>query len=108
MAVEEKKSANPFYVALVVLGALFAVTASAYGVMMLVSIREGDMAMTGTPLADQHPMMIFMDQYGFQLMLWEIGLLSLATVLAITTDTMRERRAEAASNSSDSRAGGKS
>ena len=109
MSVEEKKSANPFYAALVVLGVLFAVTASAYGVMMLVSIREGGMAMTGTAtLADQHPMMKFMDQYGFHLMLWEIGLLALATVLAITSDTIRERRTEAASKSGDSTAGGKS
>ena len=108
MSVEEKKSANLFYLALVVLGVLFAVTASAYGVMMLVSIREGGMAMTGTPLVEQHPMMKFMDQYGFQLMLWEIGLLSVATVLAITTDTLRERRAESAGPAGDSRAGGKS
>ena len=109
MAVEEKKSANPYYVALVILGILFAVTASAYGVMMLVSIREAGMAITAGPsLADQHPMMQFMDQHGFRLMLWELGLLALATVLVITTDSLRERRAEASESSGHRPAGGKS
>ncbi len=97
MSAEEKKPVNPFYVALVILGTLFAVTACAYGVMMLVAIREGDIPTTATApvLSEQHPMMLFMDQHGFRLVLWELGLLALATVLAITTDTIRERRAAA-------------
>ena len=107
MSAEEKKPVNPFYVALVVLGALFAITACAYGVMMLVTIREGDIPTTAaTPLSEQHPMMLFMDRHGFRLLLWELGLLALATMLVITTDTIRERRA-AAKQTDDSTTDGK-
>lgn len=107
MSAEEKKPVNPFYVALVILGTLFAITACAYGVMMLVTIREGDVPMTATtPLSEQHPMMLFMDRHGFRLLLWELGLLALAIMLAMTTDTIRERRA-AARETGDSTTDGK-
>ena len=107
MSAEEKKPVNPFYVALIILGTLFAITACAYGVMMLVTIREGDIPTTAaTPLSEQHPMMLFMDRHGFHLLLWELGLLALAIMLAMTTDTIRERRA-AARETGDSTTDGK-
>mgnify|MGYP004085779037 CR=1 FL=1 len=56
MSAEEKKPVNPFYVALVILGTLFAVTACAYGVMMLVAIREdGSLNLAGAFVSRKEP-----------------------------------------------------
>ena len=106
MAAEKEKSSNPFYLAVVVFGVAFAVTASAYGVMMLVAIRQGNAPIAvATPSPSvRHPMMSFMEQHGVPIMLWELGLLALATILAITTDIKRQRRALADETAGDSAA----
>jgi hypothetical protein len=106
MSAEKQKPSNPFYLALIFFGVAFAVTASAYGVMMLVAIRQGNAPITlvKTTLSERHPMMNFMEQHGFRLMLWELGLLALATTLAITTDVIRQRRALADETAGDTAA----
>ena len=74
-----KKSANPFYALLIVVGLAFVVTAAAYGVM---AVRESRAAVTGEPVAE-HPPMRWM----------QLALLGACTFGAIGTDEFWQRRA---------------
>lgn len=84
-----KKSANPFYALLVVLGLAFVVTAAAYGVM---ATREARAAATGQAVAD-HALMRWMHEHGDAMLLAELGLLAVCTFGAIGTDDFWQRRA---------------
>ncbi len=75
------KAFNPFYVLLVVTGVLFVVTASAYGMMTLRNIEPSDRA-----AVEGHGLMQFMEEHGTTALLWELGILALATVAAIGTE----------------------
>ena len=55
-----RKSANPFYALLVLIGLAFVVTATAYGVM---AVREARAAVTGKPAAE-HALMHWMHEHG--------------------------------------------
>lgn len=85
-AMANKKSKNPFYVLLLVVGTMFALTASAYGVM---TVRMS------------HPHVIssgdrFFDAYGMWIMAAELTVLTLLTFAAIATDDYWTRGAAGA------------
>ena len=102
------KPFNPFYVLLLIIGTTFAVTACAYGVMTVQMLRIGQTSLTATetPPADDAletspgmagtALLEFLDTHGFQLMMWQLGILAVATVAAIGTDEFWSYRAAAA------------
>jgi len=78
-----KKPANPFYVLLVLVGIVFTVTASAYGVMVY---RD----MNATPASAEadagHPLWKLLDEHGVWILVAELAVLAAATFLAMGTD----------------------
>jgi len=84
-----RKSANPFYALLVMIGLAFVVTAAAYGVM---ATREARAAVTGQPAAE-HALMHWMHEHGNTALLSELALLGMCTFGAIGTDDFWQRRA---------------
>jgi hypothetical protein len=86
-----KKSANPFYALLILVGLSFVVTAAAYGVM---AVRESRAAVSGEPVAE-HPLMKWMHEHGNTALLTELALLGVCTFGAIGTDEFWQRRAAA-------------
>jgi hypothetical protein len=92
------KPFNPFYLLLLVVGTLFAVTACAYGVMTVQMLRMGQVGLTGAeslPPAEGAglALLTFLDLHGFQLLMWELGALAVATIAAIGTDEFWTYRA---------------
>jgi hypothetical protein len=83
-----KERINPFYVVLVVAGAVFVVTACAYGVMAFKALGTdlGDSQLPGRDL------LVFLDQYGVWLLGSELAILALATFAAIGLDDYRIRK----------------
>lgn len=81
------KFSNPFYGLLLVAGFLFAVTATAYGVMFVREIH-------GPPAAEAHPLMVWLDQYGDAALTIELAVLAAGTFGAIATDDYWQRRAK--------------
>lgn len=78
-----KKKTNPFYVALLVVGIVFGITACAYGVMTVKMLRpEGadEVRSAGSGL------LFFLDQHGFKVLGVELAVLAALTVAAISTD----------------------
>lgn len=73
-----KKRSNPFYAALLVVGVLFAITACAYFTM---TVRNADPRRPA-----ESGMINFMSSYGTQVIMVELGLLTVLTFLAIGTD----------------------
>ncbi len=80
---------NPFYVLLVFGGILFFITACAYAVMTF----RGRLPTAGA--AEQHPLLVFLDQHGALLLGCEIGLLAVFTCAAMATDSYWIRRTQA-------------
>src|SRR5262245_32750694 len=80
------KQINPFFLALVPVGILFAITACAYSVMM----ARGQGA-TG-PAPDG--LLRLLDQRGMAILVTELALLAVLTVAAIGTDEFWSRRIE--------------
>ena len=89
MARRSKKSANPFYALLLVVGVLFAVTATAYGVMFVQEVRE---ASGETSEMAKHPLMNWMQRHGNTALVVELALLAAGTFGAIATDDYWQRR----------------
>ena len=87
MAVPAKKPINPFYVAALPAGALFAVTACAFVVMTMQGAdpQRGE----GTGLIR------LMATHGVAIMLVELAVLGALTIAAIATDNFWTRRFEA-------------
>ena len=85
----KRKSFNPFYVLLVIVGIAFVVSACAFGVM---AYRGVSLGRSGEPLA-AGGLMAFMDQHGMILLGAQVLLLGLFTVGAIGTDEFWQRRA---------------
>jgi len=82
------KPTNPFYVALLPVGALFALTACAFVVMMM---------QTGSPEPVQSTSLIrVMERHGVVILGLELAVLTVFTIAAITTDDFWVRRFEAA------------
>ena len=91
-----RPNSNPFYVVLVLAGTAFAVTACAYGVMTVRGLRP---AIADAPESE---LMVFLARQGGTLLLAEVGVLALASLLAISTDPFWMRRAESRSSNSHS------
>ncbi len=97
MSTESNKPApkkNVFYFLLVVTGILFATTACAYGVMTVTFIRAAEMTdqLSLEPVI-QPPLIQFLDTNGFNLMIYELGVLCFFCVAAVALDEVRDRRA---------------
>ena len=93
-----RKSANPFYVLLIIAGLSFAMTATAYVVMAFRDshAREEATATDAAAVAtsDEHPLMVWMRHHGDAALLTELGVLAICTVGAIGTDSYWQRQAE--------------
>jgi len=97
----KSKAVNPFYVALVVAGIAFAITACAYGAMSSVfvtSYRELSEQEAAAMMEDETTWMNVIDRHGMKIMLVEIGLLTVLTVAAISTDSYWTRGVDPPSN----------
>ncbi len=90
------KSANPFYVLLIVAGMSFALTTTAYVVMAFREAHAHAEPSAGPAVAasDEHPLMLWMRHHGNTALLSELGLLAICTFAAIGTDSYWQRRAE--------------
>jgi hypothetical protein len=93
-----KESINPFYVALVVVGVVFFVTAFAYGAMTYLAIQPAAAREVG-----RHELWNFMDVHGIELMGLELGVLAAATFGAMWLDgyRLRQKKAESAHRPGD-------
>jgi len=80
---------NPFYLALVVVGVLFSITAFAYCVMAFRAVSPSAAAKASESGAG---LMQLLDEYGLWIMLAQIALLALCTFAAIGTDNYWTRR----------------
>jgi hypothetical protein len=93
-----RKSANPFYVLLIIAGLSFALTATAYVVMAFREAhgRDEPAAKVGSSVAttDEHPLIVWMQRHGDVALLTELGLLAICTFAAIGTDSYWQRRAD--------------
>jgi hypothetical protein len=86
----QPKPTNPFYLALIPVGVIFAVTASSYMVMTFRGLDPHSMNEQGLPG--------LMNHWGMTIMGVELALLGVLTVAAIATDDFWTRRFEAAQN----------
>ena len=89
------KNKNPFYFLLILVGILFFVTATTYGVMAIRETNRPDDAI-GQGVGKQHSvqdgsLLEFMDQHGDRLLIIEALLLGFLTVAAIGTDELAGR-----------------
>jgi hypothetical protein len=84
----QKKPVNPFYVILLPVGAIFALTACAFVVMTLRALEPQPMEETG--------MVVVMQRHGVMIMTVELAVLGILTVAAIASDGFWVRRFEAA------------
>ena len=93
-----RKSANPFYVLLILAGLSFAITATAYVVMAYREAHAPIEPVAGAASAvvggEEHALMIWMRQHGNAALLSELGLLAICTIGAIATDSYWQRRAD--------------
>lgn len=90
MAKSKFQLANPFYVALMVVGVAFALSASAYGWSARLKLDPETFDRNSAFIA-------LMDRYGMLSMIVELGLLTILTFLAIGTDEFWEKRRQRAS-----------
>jgi hypothetical protein len=87
-----QKSANPFYVLLVIVGVTFALTATAYGVMAFRDAHSVMASNQASGASGQHPLMVWMSQHGETALITELALLAACTFGAIGTDDYWQRR----------------
>ncbi len=91
-AMRSKKSANPFYVLLVIAGMSFAITATAYVVLAFREARPAATADSSGISNQEHPLMVWMRRHGEATLLAELGFLAVFTFAAIGTDNYWQRR----------------
>ena len=89
---KRRKTVNPFYSLLVVLGVAFVITACSYGLVLLRSTRPMDALRAGNA---QNPLLQLMQRHGQTILFVELGVLLVATVGCIATDSYWERRSAA-------------
>jgi hypothetical protein len=87
-----KKSANPFYVLLVIAGVTFAITATAYGVMAFRDAQPATAADQSSMTNEGHPLLAWMDHHGETALMVELAFLAVCTFGAIGTDDYWQRR----------------
>jgi hypothetical protein len=78
-----QKWKNPFYTLLIPVGMAFVITAFAYGFMAFVEVNA-----TNSEAREQtrHPLSIWLNEHGTNLVLCELGVMAVLTVGAIATD----------------------
>ena len=79
----KSKWKNPFYTLLIPVGLVFVITGFAYGFMAFQEVNAG------ADKADahaEHPLFVWLKQYGDRAILVELAILSVLTVGAIATD----------------------
>jgi hypothetical protein len=81
---KSKEPFNPFYVLVILLGILFAVTTFAYGTMAYRAVAQ----------TEEGGAMRLLDEYGVSILTSELVLLGLATFGAMWLDGVRTRRRE--------------
>jgi hypothetical protein len=94
---KSKEPINPFYVLVVIVGIVFVVTACAFAVMSWRATQPRVRQAGGqaeAPAADRHPLMVFLDKHGLDVLTWELIGLGGATFGAMWLDGLRSRRAE--------------
>jgi hypothetical protein len=84
-----KKPFNPFYLLAMLFGIAFTITACAFGVMMLKSIRPEGLPEAGAP---GHGLMDLLGRHGTAIMTAELAGLAVFTLPAIYLDHLRGRR----------------
>jgi hypothetical protein len=84
---KSRKTDNPFYHLLIVVGVLFAITSCAYFFMTL---HDADPKLNAA--TQNHPLLLFLEKHGVTALVIELAVLSLATFGAIGTDDYWERR----------------
>ena len=89
-----KERTNPFYVALLIAGIAFAVTACAYAMMIVVKQR-------GDSTGPEHPLIHLMEEQGLVILLVELGLLTVFTFAAIGTDEWWQGSADKSKSAGD-------
>src|SRR5262245_17156746 len=92
----QPKPTNPFYVALIPVGVVFAITACSYFVMAALGQDPHNDTEQGLPG--------LMNHWGMTIMGVELGLLAILTVAAIASDDFWTRRFEAAQSKGGGRA----
>jgi len=75
-----RRGVNPFYVVLVLAAVAFTLTASAYGVMTVRGLKPASRT------EPESELITYMRRNGTRIMLYEIGILALASGLAMATD----------------------
>ena len=80
----KKKWKNPFYVLLIPAGAVFCVTAFAYGFMAFQQVNAGRSAALHNV---DHPLHTWLNTHGSKAILIELAVLAVLTIGAITTDS---------------------
>jgi hypothetical protein len=86
---KSKQPFNPFYFLAMMFGIAFAITACAYGLMMLKSIRPDGLPRPGQPGSG---LMDFLSQHGVAILALEIAGLAIFSIAAIWLDHVRGRR----------------
>ena len=103
------KNINPFYFLLILVGILFFITATTYGVMAIRETNRPDIApgrtTTAQPSVQQGGLLAFMDQHGDRLLIVEALLLGFLTVAAIGIDELAGRGEKKKSTSTHSQKG---
>jgi hypothetical protein len=94
VAKSKRQASNPFYVALLVVGVAFALTACAYGWSARLKLDPQTFDRNSAFIA-------LVDRYGMLSMIVELGLLTVLTFLAIGTDEFWERRAQRTTGKDD-------
>ena len=90
------KFANPFYSLLLAAGIIFAVTATAYGVM---AFRQARPPLSGVAVAtttSAHPLIEWMSEHGETALITELAFLAVFTFGAIGTDDYWQRQSRKA------------
>lgn len=100
------KPVNPFYVLVLIAGIAFAITACAYGIMIVRKLepppsraaQAGAAQAGGVQSGEQteedaaHELVEWMDRHGFKALMIELAVLAVATLAAMGTDELWTRR----------------
>jgi hypothetical protein len=79
-----KKWKNPFYTLLIPVGMAFVVTVFAYGFMAFMEVNATN---PEAQIQARSPLFTWLNHNGTRLILWELAILGVLTVGAITTDS---------------------
>ena len=88
------KSSDWGYLLIVIAGFLFVITAISY---MMLMMRQQEIGPEGTSAVANHPLLLFLDQYGLGLLVGELIVLAVVTIGVIWRDDLRRRRGPAKS-----------